>query len=198
MLIRRLCMTGLTLGVALVVSCSSDKTSPPAEGGGVGAKCSENSQCTGYGKPACVTEIKPLADLVAAGDPKTKPFKDFTLPFPGGYCSTTLQDPCTSDADCGAGGGCFLAFEGAPQTTIDALANLNPPLPFDIHKFADIGICLKTCASDGDCRRIENYQCLTPLQQFLTSINQDYKKTFCIQDVDVSYLLQSPPGDGGS
>jgi hypothetical protein len=197
MLIRKLCLTGLMLGITLVVSCSSDKPSTPAEGGGVGAKCTENAQCTGYGKPACVTEIKPLEDLVAAGDPKTKPFRDFTLPFPGGYCSTTLQDPCTSDADCGSGGGCFLAFEGVPQSTIDGLAALK--LPFDVGKFAKIGICLKTCGSDQDCRRVENYQCLKPLQQFLDVINPDYTKTFCIQDVDVSYLLQSPPsGDGGS
>jgi hypothetical protein len=188
MLIRNLCTIALALGLTCVVSCGSDDE-PPARalGGGVGAACTESSQCTGYTHPACVTAIKPLETLVSDADPANKPFRDLTLPFPGGYCSTTVQEPCTADSECGTGK-CFLAFEGVPQMTIDNLNGLG--LPFDVNAFARIGICLQSCTADSECRTAEGYKCLVPIEAFMTVINPDYPKKFCAQYVDVSHLLQ--------
>jgi hypothetical protein len=192
--IRKRCMAGLFAGLFALASCSSDKSDSPAEpeGGGVGAKCSADSQCTGYTGPACVTDLKPVADLVTDPDPKFQPFKDFHLPFPGGYCSTTLDQPCTADADCGDGGGCFLAFEGVPPATIDSL-NMTG-LPFDIKKFAVMGICMKPCTADSECRTGDGYSCLRPINGLVKLFNDKYAKKFCTVSVDdqIAALLSSP------
>lgn len=158
-------------------------------GGGVGAACSDTSECTGYSKPTCVTEMRPLegsvyADAGANGDV----FRNFTVDFPGGYCTNTIQDSCAADADCGTGAGCFLAFEGVPPDTLDNLTALG--LPFDVKEFGKAGVCLSTCTKDADCRTAEGYKCIVPLHAFLDVVNPDYKKTFCMQDQDVSALLQ--------
>jgi hypothetical protein len=188
MLIRNLCTLSLALGLTFIVSCGSDDApEPKALGGGVGAACSADGQCTGYDHPACVTAIKPLETLVSDADPKNKPFHDLALPFPGGYCSTTIDEPCTADDQCG-NGKCFLAFEGVPQTTIDNLNGVG--LPFDVNAFAKIGICLQGCTSDSECRTGEGYKCLIPLKAFMDVINPQYTKTYCAQFVDVSNLLQ--------
>src|SRR5688500_2739817 len=89
------------LGIALLAaSCGGDdddgKDKEPL-GGAVGAACSADAQCTGYDKPSCVREIKPLEDLVDPNKPELEPFRDLTLPFPGGYCSTTIANHCTGD-----------------------------------------------------------------------------------------------------
>ncbi len=189
MSIRNLCTLSLALGMSFIVSCGSDDEAPPqrALGGGVGAACDSDSQCTGYEKPACVNAIRPLEDLVTSTDPKDKPYHDLTLPFPGGYCSTTVQQPCTTDAQCG-NGKCFLAFEGVPQMNIDALNGLG--LPFDVNEFSKIGICLLECTSDSQCRTGEGYKCLVPIEAFMNIINPEYPKKFCVQYVDVSDLLK--------
>jgi hypothetical protein len=188
----------MTLAVALLANCSSDAGAPASgpEGGGVGAKCSADSQCTGYAHPSCVTDVKPIAGLVDAGDPKNKVFVDFHVPFPGGYCTNTVENSCTSDADCGAGAGCFRPFEGVSQTTIDTLNKLG--LPFDINAFANFAVCAKTCTSASDCRTSEGYECTIPLKAFLSTINKNYKKTFCFMSVDDQIRgLLGPAQDAG-
>ena len=182
------------LAFVLLASCGSDDDDKDKEplGGAVGAACSADAQCTGYDKPSCVRDIKPLEDLVDPNNQELEPFRNLTLPFPGGYCSTTIENACTSDAECGEGAGCFLAFEGVPDQTIKNLAAL---VPFDIQAFAKIGICMKSCSADSECRTGQKYQCLTPLKTFLEVINPPYAKKFCVQDVDVSHLLIG--GDGG-
>lgn len=197
MVTRRL-GASMTLAVALLANCSSDAGAPASgpEGGGVGAKCSADSQCTGYAHPSCVTDVKPIAGLVDAGDPKNKVFVDFHVPFPGGYCTNTVENSCTSDADCGAGAGCFRPFEGVSQTTIDTLNKLG--LPFDINAFANFAVCAKTCTSASDCRTSEGYECTIPLKAFLSTINKNYKKTFCFMSVDDQIRgLLGPAQDAG-
>lgn len=190
MLTYRLGTLTLIVGLALSSACGGDDDghSSAALGGGVGAACTASSQCTGYAKAACVTDIRPLEHLVTSDDPKYKPFRDLSLPFPGGYCSSTVEDPCTSDADCGSGQ-CFLAFEGVSQQTIDGLNSLG--LPFDVNAFAKIGICLKPCTADSQCRADKNYKCIVPLTALVKVFNPDYPKKFCVQDVDYSNLLVS-------
>src|SRR5947207_7533234 len=120
---NRLLGAAIALGFALLGSCSgkddpavgtspldADASSPV--GGGVGAKCTEDSQCSGYTSPVCEKDIKPIAPLVSANDPKNQIFLDFHIPFPGGYCSNGIENSCRSDDDCGAGAGCFRPFEG--------------------------------------------------------------------------------------
>ena len=103
MLARKICFASLTLALAWIVSCSSDKAAPgraTPEGGGVGSKCQASSECTGYSKPTCLTELKPVEGLVSPdAAPSAQAFATLTLPFPGGYCSNTLADSCQSDSD---------------------------------------------------------------------------------------------------
>jgi hypothetical protein len=182
-----------------LASCSSDGATPGAgtpEGGGVGAPCSADSQCTGYTNASCVEEVKPIANLVDASDPKNKLFVDFNVPFPGGYCSNTTDNSCASDADCGDGAGCFHPFEGVPQSTIDKLNGLG--LPFDINAFADFALCLKTCDAPSDCRTNQGYACEVPLKAFMSTLNPGYTRTFCFVNVDrqIMGLLGTSPDAG--
>ena len=173
------------LGTLAAVACSSDSN----EGDGVGTPCSDTAQCTGYENPVCNDALKPLEDLVEdTGEPENDALRDLTLPFPGGYCGTSLDTSCTSDAACGATGGCFIPFEGVDDMTIENLNGLG--LPFDIREFASIGICLQPCSSDAECRTDEGYTCVVPFAVFLEVVNPPYEKTFCVQDVDVSALLR--------
>jgi hypothetical protein len=179
----------LTLGLA--AGCGSDDADENTEqlGGGVGAKCTADSQCTGYGKPSCLTELKPLENAITNPDhPAVEDYRNMSMPFPGGYCTTTIENSCASDAECGEGGGCFLAFEGVSQQTIDALGGLD--LPFDVAQFATLGICLKKCTATSECRTAEKYECIVPLTAFMDVINPDNKKTYCVQNTDYSHLLQ--------
>jgi hypothetical protein len=193
-MLRHIRKAPFVLAFVLLASCGGDDDEGNKEplGGGVGAACTADTQCKGYEKSACVREIKPLEDLVDPNNAELEPFRNLTLPFPGGYCSSTIQNPCTSDAQCGEGAGCFLAFEGVPQSTIDGLATL---VPFDIKAFAAIGICMKSCTATSECRTGKKYECLRPLDAFISVINPTYTKKFCVQDVDVSHLLVG--GDGG-
>ena len=112
------------------------------------------------------------------------------------YCpssSHTIDSSCATDADCGEGGGCYRPFDGVSEQTI---MGLNALVPFDVQVFADRGLCLKTCTAESDCRSGEGYACIVPLHAFVDVINPDYTRTFCIQDVDVSYLL-APAADAG-
>jgi hypothetical protein len=194
----RLLAVSVAAAVAALTSCgegNGNSTNSP-EGGGVGAPCSSDSQCVGYSNPTCAKDVKPIASLVDASDPKNKIFVDFHIPFPGGYCSNTTDNSCTSDADCGEGGGCFRPFEGVPQEVIDNLNALG--FPFDINTFATFALCLKTCGAPSDCRTSQGYECDVPLKAFLTTINPDYKRTFCFVSVDdqIMGLLGTAPDAG--
>jgi hypothetical protein len=192
MLMRTLSTTTLLVTWIAAASCSTKDT---PKGGGVGASCSDSSQCTGYKNPTCLTDLKPIASVVlpdagASGDP----FRNFDIPFPGGYCGNTVEESCQTDADCGAGAGCFRPFEGVSQATIDGLKNYQ--LPFDAQEFASKGLCLKVCKADADCRAGEGYKCIVPVHALVKAFNgptatnpTGYIKTFCIQDVETCSLL---------
>jgi hypothetical protein len=63
------------------------------------------------------------------------------IDVPGGYCSSPpLANPCTADADCGAGGICADA---------SALVGMS------------LELCLHACGADADCRHEEGYRCFT-------------------------------------
>jgi hypothetical protein len=201
MITRMLCATAVICGLFAMTSCGSsknDKTTGGStpEGGGVGAKCSADAQCTGYKNPVCEADLKPLENLVTTTDAKGQAFKDFHLPFPGGYCTNPVDKSCQADADCGQDGACFLPFDGVSQTTIDNLNALG--LPFDVKQFATVGLCLKPCTDDSACRESDGYSCLVPIDGFLKLFNPSYAKKFCTVSVDdqISHLLAAPT-DGG-
>lgn len=190
MLMRCLSVVSLSLGVLWAAGCSSSDASGS---GGVGAPCSKDSDCTGYSKPSCLTDLRPLDGLVvpdagAAGDT----FKKLDIPFPGGYCSNTIENSCQTDADCGTGGGCYRPLTGVSPATLTNLDNAVKV--FSVTDFASKGLCLVPCQSDSDCRTDQGYKCQIPLAGFITVVNPTYKNTYCIQPVDVSYLLMSPDG----
>lgn len=187
--VRRPRVWVLTAALAVAAAaCGSDDE--PAQqgaplGGGVGARCTSDEQCTGYETPSCLTAIKPLENAIT--DPTHQAADDFrnmALPLPGGYCTTTIENACTTDAECGEGGGCFLAFEGVPDETIEGLDGLG--LPFSVRAFADAGLCLKPCSTDADCRTSEGYTCMVPIDELINVFNPDYSKTFCVKDEDYS------------
>lgn len=181
-------LLSLSLGALALSSCGgSDDDDGPKLGGAVGAACSADTQCTGYANPSCYSNVKPLENLVTSTDPKHQPLRDFTIPFPGGYCSSALQSSCVDDAACGDAGSCFRPFEGVAQTVID---NLNKAgLPFDIQAFSELGICLKPCQTSDDCRAEDGYECVVPLQVLVKAVDPTYEKKFCMQNIDVSFLL---------
>jgi hypothetical protein len=183
--------------VVTATSCSSDTSAGADEGGGVGAPCSADAQCTGYAKPSCAKDVKPIANLVDPSDPNNKTFVDFHVPFPGGYCSNTIENSCTSDADCGAGAGCFRPFENVSQDTINTL-NQIAGLPFDVNSFATFALCLKTCKTAADCRTSEGYECDIPLKAFMATIDGGFDKKFCFVNVDdqIMGLFPSAPDAG--
>jgi len=184
----RLIGTGAAaIGLLAATSCGNSNGDPPAVGG-VGSPCTDNSQCGGYKAPACMQALKPLENLTIAGAKNADVFMNLTLPYPGGYCSTTMQNFCATDADCGEGGGCFIPFQGVSQDVITALGKYM--LPFDIAAFSKAGICLKPCTDTSQCRTDQQYQCLVPIKAFMDVINPTYTRQFCFQNVDVSYLLQ--------
>jgi hypothetical protein len=57
---------------------------------------------------------------------------------------------------------------------------MHPFLPFSTVAFADVGICLKPCTSDADCRASEGYVCAIPMGSLITVINESYARTFCV------------------
>ncbi len=188
----------LSLVLAFVVStsCSSKGGGSSAEGGGVGAACTSDSECTGYSHPSCLTDLRPLQSLVAPdAGAEGNVFKTLDVPFPGGYCSNTLDNSCQSDADCGTGAGCYRPLTGV---TPDVLSSLDKVVKvFSVTGFASKGLCLATCTSDSDCRTDQGYKCLTPLEGFISVVNPPYKNTYCAQFVDVTYLLVGGGPDGG-
>jgi hypothetical protein len=185
------CCSVLIVGLVSSGCSGGDDAGEPTGslGGGVGAKCTDSAQCTGYDKPSCLTVLKPLENAITdPTHPAAEDYRNMSLDFPGGYCTTTVQDSCNTDAECGAGGGCFRAFEGVSQDTITNLNGLG--LPFDVQQFSGLGICLKSCTQDSECRTAEGYKCMTPIDELMATFNSTYAKKFCVKDKDYSYLLQ--------
>ena len=196
MTMRTLRAVSLALGLGAAASCSdsADNGDSGGQPGPVGSQCATDSDCAGYSNPTCLTRLRPLETLIApdageAGDV----FKMLDIPFPGGYCSNTIENSCLTDADCGTGGGCYRPLTGVPA---DTLANLDAAVGvFSVTDFASKGLCLVPCESDSDCRADEGYECHIPLEGFISVVNPAYTSTYCAQPVDVSYLLL--PGDAG-
>jgi hypothetical protein len=69
-------------------SGAGSDASMPTVTGGIGAACTDASDCTVGPTPRCETEV------MAGGF--------FTIEFPGGYCTSE----CTSPGDCGEGASC--------------------------------------------------------------------------------------------
>jgi hypothetical protein len=146
----------------------------------VGSKCGQDSECGGYDFAKCVTSIKPLEGKTDPTNPDSKTFENIELPFTGGYCSSDIEHSCTADSACGTGGACYIPFEGVTKETLDSLASAN--LPFDIYEFAKLGICLKPCTDDTECRTEDGYKCQIPLGDLAPLFNPMYMKTFCVED----------------
>jgi hypothetical protein len=187
----RLVIVAALVAAGISACGSDDETADQGAplGGGVGSRCTSDEQCVGYDTPACLDAIRPLEDKITVPEhPAAEDYRNMTLPLPGGYCTTTIENACATDAECGEGGGCFLAFEGVPDSTIEALDSLDPPLPFSVRQFADAGICLKACTTDADCRASEGYTCMLPIDELMPLFNPDYTKKFCVKDEDYSHL----------
>lgn len=199
-MLGRIAFSLTTLGFVFAAACgggdsgtsgndSGGSNGSSGGGGGVGSPCSSDDQCTGYDHPACLDELKPLENLVEDTDAAANmALRDLTLPFPGGYCANHLEQSCQTDANCGDDGACYRPFEGVPDENIQNLNNLG--LPFDVTQFAEVGLCLEPCSSDSDCRTDDGYTCIIPITAFMEVINPEYDKTYCMKDIDVSYLLQ--------
>lgn len=195
MWIRKLLVASITVGMPWLASCSSSDS--PATGqstGAVGSACSKDSDCSGYAKPTCVTDLKPLDGLIYPdGGTAGENFAKLDIPFPGGYCSNTVADSCQTDADCGSGGGCYRPFTGVDPVV---LSNLDKAVKvFSVTNFATKGLCFAPCKTNADCRGSEGYVCEIPLEGFIGPINPTYKNTYCTQHVDAAYLLGG--GDAG-
>lgn len=142
----------------------------------VGSACSSDGECAGPGTPICLTEYKPIADLIEPGTPPdvAAQFETIGLDFPDGYCST--DGSCNADSDCGTGGSCFWPLENVAQATLDELAAVG--LPFDLNVFATLGLCMQACSVTADCRA--GYECGVPLNDFLSLVAGATTETFCI------------------
>lgn len=154
----------------------------------VGKACKADAECTGYAKASCVTSIAPLAGKITdPTHPQAQKFeKELVMPFPNGYCATTIENPCPNDAACGAGAGCFRGLDGVDKALLADLDKqktsdgMHPFLPFSTVAFSDVGICLEPCASDAECRQSEGYTCAVPMGTLIGVINPAYTRTFCV------------------
>lgn len=183
----------LTTLVACGDSESSDgKSDAPVEASqSVGSACSDDSDCGGYENAICADALRPVEDYVEdTGEPANTALRELTLPFPGGYCTSSLDSDCTSDAQCGEGAGCFRPFEGVSDQVIASLDATIPQL--SVPEFADRGLCLDSCNADSECREDEGYTCVVPIKVFMDLINPDNTKKYCMKDEDYSYILMPP------
>jgi hypothetical protein len=142
-----LLVAGLAAG-SLLSSCSNG--TPQPTGLPVGSACTAASDCSSPPEAVCYTEYKPLKGLINEGtDEELKAeFEAIGLDFPGGYCSNAGS--CAQDSDCSSGGKCYLAMAGVSQETIDELTST---VPFDVNTFKTLGLCMKPCTEDDECRR---------------------------------------------
>ncbi len=165
----------------------------PSGGGGgarssVGDACKVDADCKGYAKASCVTSIAPLKGKITdPTHPQASKFEnELVMPFPNGYCATTIENSCKSDADCGVGAGCFRGLDGVDKAVLADLDmqktadGMHPFLPFSTVAFADVGICLEPCSTNADCRQSEGYTCAVPMGTLIGVINSSYTRTFCV------------------
>ena len=154
----------------------------------MGKACKQDADCTGYAKASCVTSIVPLKGKITdPTHPQANKFEnELVMPFPNGYCATTIENSCANDAACGAGAGCFRGLDGVDKAVLADLDKektpdgMHPFLPFSTVAFADVGICLKPCTSDSECRQSEGYTCAIPMGSLIGVINPDYMRKFCV------------------
>ena len=177
-----------------VLACGDsgdDGNDPGTVSQSVGSACSENSDCGGYDNAICTDGLKPLEDYVEdTGEAANDALRDLTLPFPGGYCTSSLETDCTGDSECGDEGGCFMPFEGVSDEVIAGLDATIPQL--SVPEFATRGVCLDRCETNADCRGDEGYTCIVPIPALLELFNPEYGKKYCMQDKDYSYILMPP------
>jgi hypothetical protein len=145
------------------------------DGLAVGAVCTADAECSGYGTPTCIAGLYPLATLTA--DPG---LQAIGLPLPGGYCSAAPS--CASDAQCGTGGKCFQPLADVTDETLDTIASTLPDV--DVHQFAQYGACLDPCVDNTECR--EGYVCATPIASLLGLVPGARLETFCVGHDDES------------
>ncbi|MCC6646522.1 MAG: hypothetical protein IT374_13235 [Polyangiaceae bacterium] len=156
--------------------------------GTVGKACKQDAECTGYGNGACVTSIAPLKGKITdPTHPQAAKFEnELVMPFPNGYCATTIDHPCPNDAACGPGAGCFRGLDGVDKAVLADLDKektadgMHPFLPFSTVAFADVGICMKPCTADAECRQAEGYTCAVPMGTLIGVINPAYTRKFCV------------------
>jgi Notch-like protein len=175
-------LAAFVVGVACV-ACAATNDPPaevdaghhPNEGRPVGSPCTADLDCDSPTSPECLSEIKPLAAL--AGVPAE--LAALGLTFPSGYCSSTLN--CSSDADCGAKGQCYLPFR---DVTPETLRELETPLGVSMGTLDFLpayGLCLRGCAAASECE--VGQLCQAPMTNFISlvpgSIND---KTYCVPD----------------
>jgi hypothetical protein len=170
-----------------VAACDDDNSDTFSTDTAVGAACTSDAECPGPGVPQCITDgIYPLAEMANSDSGMAQDLADIAVLLPGGYCSTV--PPCTTDADCGAGGTCFFPlrdvdpefFEGMIDTMQDKFG-LNDEEAASVAAFKDFGQCLKACETDEDCPR-DNYACKTPLLDLLALVVGSDHSKFCIGD----------------
>lgn len=159
-----------------------------AQKSSVGDVCKQDSECKGYDKPTCLTSLAPLKGKITdPTHPQAGKFEnELVMPFPGGYCATTIENSCANDAACGVGAACFRGLDGVDKMALADLDKqktadgMHPFLPFSTVAFADVGICLKPCTMDSECRQSEGYTCAVPMGSLIGVINGDYMKKFCV------------------
>ena len=149
----------------------------------VGSECTANPECSGP-DPVCLQEdIAPLSSFENSSNEAAQELaQTVVIPMPDTYCSNTA--PCTSDADCGDGGRCFLPLIDVDETEYaDLVGGLNLPTEEEetLVGFHEYGQCLKPCEGNGDCTR-PGYHCAIPLENFLTLVESmgARMETYCI------------------
>lgn len=92
----------------------------------VGNKCMSDAECTGYPKGSCLTELKPLKGKITDPmNPSASKFEnDLVMPYPGGYCTNTIENSCLNDAGCGVGAGCFRGLDGVDKNQLQMLDDM--------------------------------------------------------------------------
>ncbi|MGC4121715.1 MAG: calcium-binding EGF-like domain-containing protein [Myxococcales bacterium] len=176
---------------AFILSSCSSNTTPETKGLPVGSACTAAADCASPPTAACYSEFKPLVGLINEGtDAETKAyFEGIGLNFPSGYCSNTGD--CAADSDCSTGGKCYLPMKGVTQATIDELATT---VPFDLNKFKTMGLCMKACTKDDECR--QGYKCGWPLGDLMQLVSGATEAKFCIEIPDP--CKSAPCQNGGT
>ncbi|MDY0004740.1 MAG: hypothetical protein RBU30_25815, partial [Polyangia bacterium] len=149
----------------------------------VGAACGADHQCSGP-SPDCVSDgLRPLESFSTSENEAARTLAStVVIPLPDTYCSN--EAPCTSDADCGDEGRCFLPLIDVPEADFQGLVNalgLSTDEASTLAGFREYGQCLRPCETEADCPR-EGYVCAVPLESFLLLVESlgARMETYCI------------------